>query len=96
MQEPITNEKWGRWKPKSWGVESDFCTRNVLPQAGIKQECGKQAVEKSIRLSRGDFPLYPQASNTLVQLWPCVSGPEFHRLPKQVTGSSFRGRARFR
>ena len=47
------------------------------------QECGKQAVEKSIRLSRGDFPLYPRANNTLVQLWPCVSCPEFHRLPNK-------------
>ena len=52
-----------------------------------KQESGRNVenwpVEKSIRLSRGDFPLYPRANNTLVQLWPDVSGAEFDGLPNK-------------
>lgn len=52
-----------------------------------KQESSKnvenQPVEKSIRLSPRDFPLYPRANNTLVQLWPGVSGTEFDGLPNK-------------
>ena len=58
----------------------------------------KTALWKSpIRLSRGDFPLYPiPTNNALVLAVARVSGPESHGLPNKLTGSSFHGRATFR